>query len=153
MAKTTRLYLVIDDGSGEASMFALARDEAHAIEQTKHILACEDGDTSFLRVVTADTATNEQTRATLALLGPIAEEAAKSYSDEFVSREMNGLEALLPALTKLGQTVATERAACFEIAEKIARHAYGDDYTRGRAEAAFEIAQAIAARSKQQAAE
>lgn len=111
MTKATRLYLVIDDGSGEASMFALARDEAHAIEQTKHILACEDGDTSFLRAVTADTATNEQTRATLALLGSLAEEATKSFSLECVNRELNELDALLPALTKLAQSIAAERAA------------------------------------------
>jgi hypothetical protein len=48
----------------------------------------------------------------------------------------------------VADVVAAERAVCLEIVGKLARHAYINSYTRGRSDAAAEIAQAIASRSK-----
>lgn len=148
-----RLFLVLDDGSGEASAFALAKDGAEAIEHTKYLLAGDEGDTSELRPVTADTTRNAETRALLSIWEPIALEATKELRADLVERELNGLEALIPAVVRAferetAKAVAKERAACFEIASARSRWAYSDDRTRGAAEASFEIAAEIEGRSK-----
>ena len=52
-AYNVRLYLVLDDGSGEASFFALARDEEHAKQLARPVLV-GDSEEEDLRVVTAE---------------------------------------------------------------------------------------------------
>lgn len=150
--ESMRLFLVLDDGSGEASAFALAKDGKEAIEHTRYLLAGDEGDTSELRPVTADTTTNAETRALLSAWEPIALDATKELRPDLVERELNGLEALTPAAIRaveqiVARAVAAERAACCEIARARSLWACSDERSRGSSEASFEIAAQIEARS------
>lgn len=109
-----RLFLVLDDGSGEASAFALAKDGAEAIEHTKYLLAGDEDDTSELRPVTTDTTRNAETRELLSIWEPIALEATKELRADLVEKELNGLEALIPAVVRV-----FEREKARAIAEAI----------------------------------
>lgn len=109
-----RLFLVLDDGSGEASAFALAKDGAEAIEHTKYLLAGDEDDTSELRPVTSETTRNAETRELLSIWEPIALEATKELRADLVEKELNSLEALIPAVVR-----AFEREKARAVAEAI----------------------------------
>lgn len=89
-----RLFLVIDDGSGEASFFALARDEEHAKELARPVLV-GDAESEDLRVVTAETTKDERARALLSFWGDVAAQAIKSFHPRFVQDEINSLDEVM----------------------------------------------------------
>lgn len=126
-----RLFLVLDDGSGEASAFALAKDGAEAIEHTKYLLAGDEDDTSELRPVTADTTRNAETRALLSIWEPIALEATKELRSDLVEKELNGLEALIPAVVRAFEQEKARAVAEAIVRANFTRSARADGGARG----------------------
>lgn len=111
-----RLFLVIDDGSGEGAMLALANNAAEAVTHAREALVGKEGVTDDLRAVTADTATNPELRTYLATLEPIALEATNALRSHLIEKELNAPEALLDAIVAVferekSKAVAAEREA------------------------------------------
>ena len=103
-----RLFFVLDEGSGEGSFLALARDEEHAKELARPVLV-GDAEEECLRVVTEETTQNDRNRALLRFWGPVAREALKDYSPSVVMDELNSLEALHRAIATLEETARKNR--------------------------------------------
>jgi hypothetical protein len=135
-----RLYLVVDDGSGEGSYFAIARDEEHAKELARPTLVGnasmggEWKDEECLRVVTAETARGIGTRMLLEFWGQVVQEAIRVYHPKFVEDELNSLEAIHGALTEIAkkkhgsvdvlataraEAALAEREACAEVGDAL----------------------------------
>lgn len=104
-----QLYLVIDDGSGEASFFALARDEEQAKGFARPSLV-GDSDEENLSVVTAQTTTCKRTRLMLEFWGKVSQQALKQWSQLTVQNELNSLYVLHDAITDIEERALQERS-------------------------------------------
>lgn len=106
-----RLFLVVDDGSGEASSFALAESEEEAVGRAAPLLVVEGDDASMLRAVNADTTKTSSGRALLSLWEPIALEALQELTSDFVEHELNALESIVPAAVRVVERRVAEAVA------------------------------------------
>lgn len=120
-AYDVQLFLVLDDGSGEASFFALARDEEHAKELARPALV-GDGEEEDLRVVSAETTNNQRTRHLLTFWGVVAQQALTTHHPRVVMDELNSLEVLHWAIADL-EEIAWKRRTGTQSARSCALHA------------------------------
>ena len=118
-----RLFLVIDDSSGEASMLVLARDEAQAIDLARPTLDGDAEEPSDLRAVCANTTKSPQTREMLKFWGDVAIESTdRGNTPQSVQDELNATGSLIYAVGVVaertrGASVTAERTRAATIAE------------------------------------
>lgn len=154
---TDKLFLVIDDGSGEGTTLVLADDATQAAKRAQSRFGYADEEPGDLRAVCAETAKSAPVRALIAFLGEVADAAmTRGAYAQTAEDALNGAIDVASDMlavcdrriaTARAETALAEREACAEVASSRSRWAYeGAAQAAARGEA-IEIEHAIRART------
>ena len=145
------LYLVIEEGSGEAGVLTLANHDEHAISEARAVLGYTDKDTVDLRAVSKHNA-SEPTRSLLAFWDAVAAEALhRGHAAKSVEDELRALRVLFTAACgvhhqSVVRSVVAERRRLMSIISDKRREAVAEreqfnleDPGYGQADAALKV--------------